>query len=65
MKRLSVFKKGDKEKIANILCNIIQDTCTSIDDDFCDRCPATKWCSFGHNGFIDWLEQEEQGHERK
>ena len=63
MTRLEVFKKGDKEEIAHILCNIIQDTCTSVEDDFCDRCPATKWCSFGHTGFIDWLEQEEQGHE--
>ena len=60
---LSVFRTGNKEEIAHILCSIIQDTCTSIEDDFCDRCPATNWCRFHHNGFIDWLEQEVKGHE--
>lgn len=34
------------EELAKFLCRNMQD---------CSVCPGTKYCSFGHNGFVKWL----------
>lgn len=56
---LEAFRSKSKEELARILCDIVQDAADLSDDYFCDRCPASKWCRNGHNGFIDWLEKAE------
>ena len=47
------------EEFANHFCNeIMGEVERKFDGDICKICPFTKECSYGHTGFLDWLEQE-------
>ena len=60
MDRYLYLKNVNTEKMAKVLCGIVQDIElreASITD-ICNICPATNYCRSGHNGFIDWLKEE-------
>lgn len=68
MTREDIFRNGTKEEIARILCDMIQEyawVAEEISDPLvvypheCRPCPARKYCKPGHQGFIEWLEEEE------
>ena len=44
----------DVEDVAALLCDAISD---KVD---CENCPATDKCRRGHNGMLDWLNEEVQ-----
>ena len=67
MTRQEQFKTAPIEEVAQALCDMIGDyawTMEEIADDLavfphqCKACPAYKSCKPGHNGFIDWLQEE-------
>ena len=47
------LKKKDLETIGHEMCELVSD---EFDD--CSRCPVTRFCDVGKNGFIEWLKQE-------
>lgn len=65
MKNIDVFKNGNAEEIADVLCSMINNMPTNPkDDNNCEICPATNYCKIGHTGFIDWLETEQDDNRR-
>ena len=67
MTRLETLRTADEKDVAQIFCDLIGDyawTMEEIADDLavfphqCKACPAYKSCKPGHNGFIDWLQEE-------
>lgn len=47
------------EDLAKLFCNeIMGELDRECDFDTCKICPFTKLCSYGHPGFLAWLEQE-------
>lgn len=47
------------EELAKQFCNAIMgEVEREFDGDICKICPFTKLCSYGHPGFLAWLEQE-------
>ena len=47
------------EELASFFCDRIEDIHEMANEDACKFCPVKKYCYRGHNGFIAWLEQEE------
>lgn len=45
-------------ELADFLCTFIQNACIETDLHPCDICEAKKTCRRGHNGFIDWMNEE-------
>lgn len=59
MDRYLYLKNVNTEKMAKVLCEIVQNVdMEGTIEDLCERCPATQYCYGGHNGFIDWLKEE-------
>ena len=64
MTRLEALQ--DQERAAEILCDIVYETvwraevATKKGLYLCTSCPAQEWCREGHNGFIDWLKEEDK-----
>ena len=57
MKRIDAIKCMETRELADCLCEIMQ-SITDQNAYHCELCPATRLCSYGHNGFIDYLEGE-------
>ena len=57
MTRYEYLKNATLEEMADVLCNITDNTGTWDEDseDRCGRCLAYKHCFQKHTGFIDWL----------
>ena len=53
MKQSDRIRAMTDGELARFLCNL-----TSNEEINCPNCIATDYCSFGHNGFIDWLRKE-------
>ena len=69
MTREEYIKQASKEDLAQTLCNLIQDYGWMLEEvaegnavfpHTCTACPAKGGCKPGNNGFIDWLEEEEE-----
>ena len=60
MTRYEYLKSASIEDMAEMLCQITDNT--SVEDETCDdtcgRCLAYKYCKPQHNGFLDWLQEE-------
>lgn len=59
MTKYEYLKNTTFENAAKFLCELVQDV--DMDGnitDLCERCPATRYCYSGHNGFIDWLKED-------
>ena len=54
MTRYEYMKNIGLEKLAQFLCDMMDSNYPGG----CGSCPAEEHCSFGHNGFIEWLKQE-------
>lgn len=52
MTRFEKLIDMDVEDVATVLCDVILDKAN------CDDCPFTDRCRFGHNGVLDWLNEE-------
>ena len=50
------IRTSNDEELAQFLCNILKRGC--------GLCIADDWCEWGHNGFIDWLQERKvENHE--
>ena len=64
MTRYEYLKNASIEEMAEVFCNITDNTDCGSDDEYnnCMGCLATKYChntnGEHHNGFIDWLNKE-------
>ena len=47
------FKEQNLEEVGHELCELVD-----IEFDDCERCPVSKYCSLGTNGFIEWFKQK-------
>lgn len=57
MTNANCIRQMDDYELAKFLCNLIS-------SDNCYKCVAKDHCRFGHNGMLDWLQEEaenEQG----
>lgn len=52
MTLLERIKSADVSELATFLCKMYERSYT------CNGCPAERLCHIGHNGMIDFLEQE-------
>lgn len=43
------MEKGKRDEVARFLCGLTE----------CQHCIAREFCEFGHNGFIDFLDLDE------
>ena len=59
-KQMLKYKQMPKEELGKFLCDLVEDVVYSADDNkcACDYCPAQNECKLNHNGFIDWLDDE-------
>lgn len=53
MKIIDVFKSGDEQQIADILCKLVEKNNWD-----CSRCPVEHYCTKDHKGFMDFLQIE-------
>lgn len=69
MTREEIFRNGTKEEISEILCDMIQEYAWLTEEvadpltvfpHECRACPARKHCKPGHQGFIEWIEEEQE-----
>ena len=59
MTNLENIKQMSKEELASFLCEYI-----GAFTEGCGYCPARKFCSYGHNGMVKWLESEVEEDDR-
>ena len=67
MTKRDYIKQADPKELAAWLCDLINTFAENQDDiepgrvfpHHCRSCPAQRTCQPGHNGFLDYLEQEE------
>lgn len=61
MTRYDYIREAPIEKVAEILCNIVDNTEThekNFCGNNCDGCLARKDCNYKANGFVEWLKKE-------
>lgn len=58
MTRFEYLKNASIEEMAEVLCNISDNTICAEKSGDCEACLANKYCKKGHTGFIDWLSKE-------
>jgi len=54
MTNLEFIQTCTKLQLVNLLCNEIAPV------HHCGNCVASDYCYTGHNGFIDWLDEEHE-----
>lgn len=59
-KQMLKYKQTEKKDLAKFLCRIVEDAIYTANDGLCacDYCPAQNECRINHNGFLDWLDDE-------
>lgn len=55
--RFERLKEMSIDDMANLLCKFTEAVLADADRYACDYCPASKYCSYGHIGYIDWLKE--------
>lgn len=67
MKRIDLIKGGTAGDIAALLCDLVDEVIYNAGEASADAyfvphhrktCPAEATCKVGHNGFMDWLQEE-------
>ena len=56
--RFEQLKEMSIEDMTKFLCKFTEAILVDADiDNVCGYCPASKYCSYGHTGYIDWLKE--------
>ena len=62
MTRYEYIKSVGPEKLANYLCDAMEDLSREVDRDSCYVCPLYHRCSYGKKPWLEWLKEEHDRH---